>query len=561
MCGIAGLLSGSKVDEALVRRMTARIAHRGPDDAGVWIDQEAGVGLGHRRLSIVDLSPSGHQPMVSSDGRWVLDYNGEIYNHARDARGARRRPARPGEQWHSVARAQRHRDADRGIAAWGLDRALEQAVGMFAFALWDRKERKLHLVRDRFGEKPLYYGWAAGSFVFASELKAIRALRRLRQSRSTAARCRLLAARTYIPAPLSIYQRLFKLRAGLHPDRDADAFRHRARRRRRRHVGRHRPRLLVVSPDASSTASPTRSPTRRRRSNGSRTACPTAIQGQSVADVPVGAFLSGGIDSSTVVALYQKHSTGRCGPSPSASRKPGSTRRDYAKLVAAHLGTEHNEQYVTRRGSAGSHPAAPGDVRRAVRRSLANPDPSRQPLRPRAGHGRPVRRRRRRIVRRLQPLFRHAARCGAAFAGLPRPVRRGAGARARLGPASGLERGGPAVARRGAASISAPRCTRLSHHGATRDGLRRLSSAASSTNGRAAIAGDRRRRRRWPSAPTSTALRRRARHDAHDVLRRDVLFARRHPVQGRPRGDGGQPRDPRAVPRSPRRRGRRAHSR
>ena len=213
MCGIAGLISCSKVDAALVRRMAAAIAHRGPDDAGVWIDQDAGVGLGHRRLSIVDLSPSGHQPMISNDGRWVLDYNGEIYNHAamratldEDKRG----PANNGVPWRG------HSDTEtliECIAAWGLDRALDQAVGMFAFALWDRKDRKLHLVRDRFGEKPLYYGWAAGSFVFASELKAIRALDGFDNAIDRRA-VKALAARNYIPAPLSIYKRLFKLPPG-----------------------------------------------------------------------------------------------------------------------------------------------------------------------------------------------------------------------------------------------------------------------------------------------------------------------------------------------------------
>ena len=178
MCGIAGLISGGQVDDALVRSMASRITHRGPDGAGVWIDPEAGVGLGHRRLAIVDLSPAGHQPMVSSDGRWVLNFNGEIYNHEaiRSALNeGGRGPAANGTAWRG------HSDTEtlvECIAALGLDRTLEQAVGMFAFALWDRRERKLHLVRDRFGEKPLYYGWAGGDFVFASELKALQGLKR-----------------------------------------------------------------------------------------------------------------------------------------------------------------------------------------------------------------------------------------------------------------------------------------------------------------------------------------------------------------------------------------------
>ncbi|MEO6581759.1 MAG: asparagine synthetase B, partial [Sphingomicrobium sp.] len=210
MCGIAGILGVGAGDPALLRRMTDTIAHRGPDDEGVWIDAEAGVGLGHRRLAIVDLSPAGHQPMQSADGRYVVTYNAEIYNHAElrrelEASGA----ALPGG-WRG------HSDTEtvlECISAWGLDKTLSKIVGMFAFALWDRKERKLHLVRDRFGEKPLYYGWAGKDFVFASELKAIRAHPRCKGEIDRRA-LRLFAARTYIPAPLSIYKRLFKLEPG-----------------------------------------------------------------------------------------------------------------------------------------------------------------------------------------------------------------------------------------------------------------------------------------------------------------------------------------------------------
>src|SRR3954465_15693669 len=169
MCGIAGLFSPRHADAQIVRRMIAPIAHRGPDDQGVWVDGEAGIGLGHRRLSIVDLSPPGPQPMESADGRWVLSYNGEIYNHA-ELR-AELDAAAGGPAWRG------HSDTEtlvEGIAAWGLEVTLRKCVGMFALALWDRKERELHLARDRFGEKPLYYGWAGTDLVFASELKALR---------------------------------------------------------------------------------------------------------------------------------------------------------------------------------------------------------------------------------------------------------------------------------------------------------------------------------------------------------------------------------------------------
>ena len=347
MCGIAGLLSGSKVDEDLVRRMASRIAHRGPDNAGVWIDQAAGLGLGHRRLSIVDLSPSGHQPMTSSDGRWVLNYNGEIYNHAEmravldeDMRG----PANNGVPWRG------HSDTEtliECIAAWGIDRALDQAVGMFAFALWDRKERKLYLVRDRFGEKPLYYGWAAGSFVFASELKAIRALDGFDNPIDRRA-VKALTTRNYIPAPLSIYKRLFKLPPGSILTADADAFRY--------------PLDDPPAADERSGAIAIRSFWSYRQTVLDGLADPiadeeealerleaslsSAIQGQSVADVPVGAFLSGGIDSSTVVALYQKHSNRPVRTFTIGFEEAGFDEARYAKLVAVFLGAEHNERYI-----------------------------------------------------------------------------------------------------------------------------------------------------------------------------------------------------------------------
>jgi asparagine synthase (glutamine-hydrolysing) len=341
MCGIAGYLTGGGADAGLVRRMIAPIAHRGPDDQGVWIDQDAGIGLGHRRLSIVDLSPLGHQPMASADGRWLLSYNGEIYNHA--ALRTELEAATGAIAWRG------HSDTEtlvEAIAAWGLEAALEKSVGMFALALWDRKERVLHLARDRFGEKPLYYGWAGGDFVFASELKAIRAHPRFDNELSRSA-LRLFAARTYIPAPLSIYERIFKLEPGC---------------------------ILTVERNSAPRSAP---PAEEKRESGvalrrywsyrdvmrrgfadpiedeaealerlERTLA-AAITGQSVADVPVGAFLSGGIDSSTVVALYQKYSTIPVRTFSIGFEEAGFNEADYAKAVAGHLGTVHHERYVT----------------------------------------------------------------------------------------------------------------------------------------------------------------------------------------------------------------------
>jgi asparagine synthase (glutamine-hydrolysing) len=348
MCGIAGLISAQPIAPETVRRMTDPIAHRGPDDQGVWIDGEAGVGLGHRRLSIVDLSPLGHQPMASNDGRWVLDYNGEIYNHMalrRELEGAGGGPIGNGLPWRG------HSDTEtliECIAAWGLKATLQKCAGMFALALWDRKERRLHLTRDRFGEKPLYYGWTGGDFVFGSELKAIRTHPRFDNEIDRRA-VRLLAARTYVPAPLSIYKRIYKLEPGCILSVGPDAWRN--------------PRDTAPSPDEPANGIAVERYWSYREVMRAGLADPIAdedealyqlehvlaasIQGQAVADVPVGAFLSGGIDSSTVVALYQKYSSGTVRTFSIGFEEAAFNEADYAKAVAKHFGTEHNERYVT----------------------------------------------------------------------------------------------------------------------------------------------------------------------------------------------------------------------
>jgi asparagine synthase (glutamine-hydrolysing) len=348
MCGIAGLLSEGKVDLGLLSRMTDRIAHRGPDDQGAWIDEQAGVGLGHRRLAIIDLSPLGHQPMPSNDGRWVLCYNGEIYNHAEmraELDAGTGGPASNGIPWRG------HSDTEtfvECIAAWGLGAALEKAVGMFAFALWDKKERELHLVRDRFGEKPLYWGWAAGSFVFASELKSVRSLDGFANEIDRRA-VKLLAARTYIPAPLSIYKGLFKLPPGCILTARADAARHPlsdppapGERAGSIRIERYWSYRDVV---AAGVANPIEE--EEEALYQLELALAGAIAGQSAADVPVGAFLSGGIDSSTVVGLYQKYSTRPVRTFSIGFEEAGFNEAEYAKKVAAHFGAEHNERYVT----------------------------------------------------------------------------------------------------------------------------------------------------------------------------------------------------------------------
>lgn len=342
MCGIAGILSARPFDPAILRAMGGAIANRGPDDHGEWHDEAAGVGLSHRRLSIVDLSPRGHQPMASASGRFVLCYNGEIYNHA-ELRA--RLEAGDRIAWRSDTDTETLVEA---IAAWGVSAALEQAVGMFAFALWDNERRELTLARDRFGEKPLYYGWNNGAFLFGSDLRALRAVPGFDPEVDRRA-LKLLAARAYIPAPLSIYRDIYKLEPGC---------------------------LLKITLDAA--ASPPTSPpaapfaahgfsverywsyravvtaglanpvtSEGDAIDGLEHALQQAIAGQSVADVPVGAFLSGGIDSSTVVGVYQSLSPKTIRTYSIGFEDKRYNEAGYAKAVAAHFGTEHHELYLT----------------------------------------------------------------------------------------------------------------------------------------------------------------------------------------------------------------------
>jgi asparagine synthase (glutamine-hydrolysing) len=349
MCGIAGLIAGRRADPELLRAMTDPIAHRGPDDSGIWIDAGGRVGLGHRRLSIIDLSPSGHQPMLSSDGRWAIAYNGEVYNHAelrREVEAAGGGPGAAGRAWRG------HSDTEtllEAIALWGLEAALKKSVGMFALALWDLKERRLLLARDRFGEKPLYYGWAGGDFLWGSELKALRAHPGFDNEIDRQA-LGFLAARAYIPAPLSIYRRIFKLEPGCILEVNEAAPAH--------------PLDAAPPPDGpkagdvritrywsyrSAVAAGLSDPIGSEEEALERLeeALAAAIRGQSVADVPVGAFLSGGIDSSTVVALYQKHTAGRVRTFSIGFEEAAFNEAEYAKEVARHFGTEHHERYVT----------------------------------------------------------------------------------------------------------------------------------------------------------------------------------------------------------------------
>ncbi len=336
MCGITGFIDTSRqtTRDALrvrVSRMTDTLRHRGPDDSGSWVDQETGVAFGHRRLSIIDLSPEGHQPMLSSCGRYVIVFNGEIYNFHEirkmldDSNGD--------TKWRG------HSDTEvmlEAIRQWGLEQAIQTFNGMFAFALWDRKEHVLSLARDRFGEKPLYYGWAGKTFLFGSELKSLRAHPDFRReiNRDSLA---LYLRHNYIPAPYSIYNNVYKLPAGTFLTLD------------------------ITKNDSASTIKPywllkdvveygTQHPFHGSDEDTILqldSLLREAVKMRMEADVPLGALLSGGIDSSLVVALMQAQSTNRIKTFSIGFQEETHNEAGYAKAVAEHLNTEHTELYIT----------------------------------------------------------------------------------------------------------------------------------------------------------------------------------------------------------------------
>lgn len=341
MCGLAGILQAqARLQEtelvALAGAMGDALAHRGPDDRGVWADAATGVALAHRRLSILDLSPLGHQPMASGDGRYWLAYNGEIYNFA-----VLRAEL---EVFGHVFRG--HSDTEVLLAAivqWGLEATLRRCNGMFAIALWDRHAQRLSLARDRVGKKPLYYGWAGDTLVFGSELKALWRHPAFDNGIDRDA-LTLLLRLDYIPAPHCIHERAFKLMPGrvLHLDAAAvatgAAAHHPEQAQQPYWDARERMAACLAAPFAGSAAEATDALDRQLRQ---------AVALRMVADVPVGVFLSGGTDSSIVAAMMQAQSA-----APVHSFSIGFEDSDHdeaplAKEVAQHLGCDHTELYVS----------------------------------------------------------------------------------------------------------------------------------------------------------------------------------------------------------------------
>ncbi|RCK36021.1 asparagine synthase [Thalassospira xiamenensis] len=341
MCGLVGFWKpngiGTEIPDTIIRQMADSLIHRGPDDAGMWEDRQAGVSLAHRRLSIVDLSQAGHQPMTGPTGRFVITYNGEIYNHA-EIRSALEKE---GDTMGLTFDWRGHSDTETLLAAfeaWGIKATIKRCVGMFAFAVWDRKTNALTIGRDRLGEKPLYYGWQGYGeqkcFLFGSEIKALKEHPAFEKKIDRNA-LHLFVRHNYIPAPHSIYQGICKLEPG---------------------------HLLTVSPDRTDPDLECYWSLTNSAISGSKNLLTgesneiadelesllrTAVRRQMISDVPLGAFLSGGIDSSTVVSLMQAQSNKPIKTFTIGFDEEGYDEALHAKAVARHLGTDHTELYVT----------------------------------------------------------------------------------------------------------------------------------------------------------------------------------------------------------------------
>ena len=334
MCGLTGFWKWRGASRETLRGhaedMSRQLTHRGPDDSGLWCDEAVGIVLAQRRLSILDLSDAGHQPMHSACGRYVIAFNGEIYNHLDMRKRLAAEGAAPAWRGHS--------DTETVLAcfvAWDIERTLQYSVGMFAFAVWDRQQRTLILARDRMGEKPLYYGWFGDTLLFGSELKALKAHPAFKGNVDRDA-LTLFLRHDCVPAPYTIYQGTFKLCPGnvlripIDAPRDAQPISYW---RYNDAVSKGLSEPLICS-DAEAT-------------DELEKQLRTSISAQMLSDVPLGAFLSGGIDSSTIVALMQASSRRPVKTFTIGFEENGYDEAIHAGEVAAHLGTEHTELYVS----------------------------------------------------------------------------------------------------------------------------------------------------------------------------------------------------------------------
>ena len=340
MCGISGIITNESKDslELSIHRMINNLKHRGPDSFGIWTNKNLGVALGHRRLSILDTSNSGSQPMISKCGRYIVTFNGEIYNHL-DIR------KEIGSSWIGRSDTETMLEA---FSIWGVEKTLLKVVGMFAIGIWDSRDNCMYLVRDRFGEKPLYYGWVGKAFLFSSELKSMKVFPGFNNQICSLALSEYLRY-GYIPAPLSIYKNIYKLQPGSlikisfpfsfdipnGPFEPSFSFKN-------FELKKWWSFLKLINSSHEFTI---------KNENEAKIELEKrlidAIKEQTLSDVPIGAFLSGGIDSSTIVALMQLNSAENINTFTIGFEEFGFNEGPFASRIAKHLGTNHNEFMVT----------------------------------------------------------------------------------------------------------------------------------------------------------------------------------------------------------------------
>lgn len=330
MCGIAGLVAYKNFDfDSVLNKMLCNLKHRGPDSDGSWVDEEKSIGFAHARLSIIDLSETGHQPMISNAARFVMVFNGEIYNHLEirkilDAENL--------VNWRGSSDTE---TILRAFETWGIERSLSHFTGMFAIAVWDRKQLKLNLIRDRMGEKPLYYGWINQSFAFCSEIKPFKNIPGF-EAKINRDAIQLFLENGSIADPYSIYENIFKLEPGKILTLDYQT----------KNIDQ---KYYWDTAENYETA-------QKNKFSGSETEAVEDLQKllknavnlqMHSSDVPIGAFLSGGVDSSLITALMQSQSTSKINTFSIGFDVKQYNEAEYAKAVAKHLGTNHFEAYVT----------------------------------------------------------------------------------------------------------------------------------------------------------------------------------------------------------------------
>ena len=345
MCGITGIFGSLRKEDLdrSIHKMSSTLIHRGPDDAGIWIDEESGIAFGHQRLSIVDLSSAGHQPMASPCKRFSIVFNGEIYNHLELREKLSNSKYK--QSWKG------HSDTETLVSLfsqWGIEKTLDKLVGMFAIAVWDYTTEKLYLIRDRFGEKPLYYGWSNRGFLFGSELNALRSYEYFNNEvdRNSLS---LYMQYMYVPSPYSIFKDVYKLDPGCILEIDDS--------------GKVQPPEQITSSvfnakgisikqwySLSKIAKNSQNNLIEDENEAIELLEKTlleSVQSQLISDVPLGAFLSGGIDSSVIVSLMQKVSKNPVKTFTIGFEESAFNEAIYAKDVAKHLGTDHHELYIT----------------------------------------------------------------------------------------------------------------------------------------------------------------------------------------------------------------------